>query len=106
MQESLCSYQIASKSTISYLGYFVSFGLMGFWHGLTWYYILYGFYHATLMTGYDVYSRWNKRRGGGSDRWPLLRTCLSIFVTFNVVCFGLLLFSGRLDPHFVPPVAG
>lgn len=85
-----------SKHTASYLGFFLSMGLMGLWHGVAWHFILYGLYHAALLVGFDFLSRWNKgrqRRLWGDG--PLWRAA-GIFVTFNAVCFGLLLFSGRL----------
>lgn len=46
---------------IANLGYLASMGLMGFWHGFTWYYILYGFYHAFLLIGYDAWLRFKKK---------------------------------------------
>jgi len=84
-----------SKYTASYAGFFVSFGLMGLWHGLAWHYIAYGLYHAALMVSQDWWGRWNKEHhliGGKGIVWK----ASSIFVTFNFVCFGLLIFSGRL----------
>lgn len=84
-----------SRYTASYIGFFLSMGLMGLWHGTAWYYLLYGLYHGALLAGYDFYSRWNKEHKlfpeGG-----FLVPAASIFITFNFVCFGLLLFSGRL----------
>jgi membrane protein involved in D-alanine export len=81
------------RETPATLGYFVSFGLMGLWHGLTWYYILYGLYHATLMAGYDGFTRWKKRNpkrfSGRSWKWP------AHFITIHAVIFGLWLFSGQ-----------
>lgn len=78
----------------SYLGFFLMFGLMGLWHGTTPNYLLYGVYHASLFTGYDLFQRWNKTRKlwGEGPFWH----AAGIFVTFNMVCFGFLLFSGRL----------
>jgi membrane protein involved in D-alanine export len=67
---------------------------MGLWHGTAWYYILYGLYHAALLCGFDWFSRWNKER----KWWPDSRITriASIVLTFHVVAFGLLLFSGKL----------
>ncbi len=50
------------KYTASYLGFFLTFGLMGLWHGIEPYYLLYGLYHATLLVGHDLFTRWNKPR--------------------------------------------
>ncbi len=78
----------------SYLGFFLMFGLMGLWHGTAAHFLLYGAYHATLFTGYDLFQRWNKTRQvwGEGPLW----NAAGIFITFNMVCFGFLLFSGRL----------
>jgi len=89
------------KFTASYLGLFLTFGLMGVWHGFTFYYIAYGFYHAILLSGYDWFSRWNKQARFWPDG-PWWRA-LNIGITFHVIAFGMLLFSGRLTPPPPPP---
>ena len=73
---------------------------MGIWHGPEWHYILYGLYHASLLCGYDAFARWNKKR----KFWPdgRLAAQANIVLTFHVFAFGLLIFSGRLEPP-VPP---
>ena len=89
------------KHTASYLGLFLTFGIMGVWHGLSLHYVIYGLYHASLLSFYDWFARWNKERKiWGSTRWHGMA---DIFVTFHVVALGLLLFSGRLTP--APPPA-
>jgi membrane protein involved in D-alanine export len=91
----------ASKNTAAVLGYFLAFGLMGFWHGIEPHYIIYGFYQAMLLAGFHVYSSWKQPQR--SRRGAPLRHALAVFVTFNFVCFGLLIFSGRIGappkPH-------
>ena len=79
----------------SYLGFFLSFGLMGLWHGTALHYIVYGLYHGTLLTGYDIFSRWNKQHKLWSE--GLAGRIAGICITFNIVCFGFLIFSGHLD---------
>jgi len=83
-----------SRYTSSYIGFILTFGLMGFWHGLALHYILYGFYHAALLIGHDLFTRGNKRRRwwGRGRAWQ----AAGIFLTVHAVCFGFLLFSGRL----------
>ncbi|PCR98671.1 D-alanyl-lipoteichoic acid biosynthesis protein DltB [Lactococcus fujiensis] len=78
---------------IANLGYLASMGLMGFWHGFTWYYILYGFYHAFLLIGYDAWLRFKKKRKIKipDNRWT---RGVSIFITFQFVFIGFLIFSG------------
>lgn len=82
------------RHTASYLGLFLTFGLMGIWHGPHVYYILYGIYHAALLCGFDWFARWNKQRKiwGSTRGWHIA----GVILTFHVVSFGLLLFSGHL----------
>jgi membrane protein involved in D-alanine export len=79
----------------AYLGFFLSMGLMGLWHGFAAQYIAYGLYHATLLTGHDLFSRWNRihRVWGDSPAWR----CAGIAITTQFVCFGFLIFSGHLS---------
>ena len=58
----------AGKYTASYLGFFLAFGLMGLWHGIEPYYLLYGLYHGTLLVGHDLFTRWNKTAAGVGRR--------------------------------------
>lgn len=98
------------RETASNAAYFVSFGLMGLWHGLTWYYILYGIYHATLLAVFDTFSRWKKKHPAAfSGR---LWQGAAHLLTIHAIVFGLWLFSGHaweartesLKRHeFVPP---
>jgi membrane protein involved in D-alanine export len=91
----------ANKQAAVILGYFLSFGLMGLWHGIEPHYIIYGLYQATLLSAYHFFSRWNKVHGRWRD--GRLGRAASVFITFQFVCFGLLIFSGRIgrapEPH-------
>ncbi|MBD8026744.1 D-alanyl-lipoteichoic acid biosynthesis protein DltB [Ureibacillus sp. Re31] len=84
---------IKNKMLVSNLGYILLFLLMGVWHGLAIQYIIYGAYHALMMTGFNFFETWNKKH----KRWPTGRamTIVSIVITFHVVCFGFYLFSGK-----------
>jgi membrane protein involved in D-alanine export len=85
---------IASTVAASAVAFLVTFGLMGLWHGVALNFVLYGLYHAALLSGHTAASRWGRRRAwwGRGRLWP----AASWFLTFNLVCFGFLLFSGRL----------
>ena len=83
-----------SMHTAAILGYFLAFGLMGLWHGIEPHYILYGLYMATLLSAFHIFSSWKKVH----QHWregPLWHA-LALFITFNAVCFGLLIFSGHI----------
>ncbi|GBG97117.1 D-alanyl-lipoteichoic acid biosynthesis protein DltB [Lactococcus termiticola] len=80
-------------TTTSNVGYLVNMTIMGFWHGFTPYYVAYGIYHALLMIGYDWWTRFKKKRKIKipDNRWT---RAVSIFITFNAVMIGFLIFSG------------
>jgi membrane protein involved in D-alanine export len=83
-----------NRNTANYASLMVTFGLMGCWHGLVLHYIVYGLYQGGMMVSYDLVGRWNRRRkfialGRRTD-------VLGWLLTFNLFCFGLLIFSGRL----------
>ncbi len=82
-----------NMALIANLGYMASMGLMGFWHGFTWFYIVYGFYHAILLMGYYAWLRLKKKRKWKipNNRWT---SAVSIFITINLVFVGFLIFSG------------
>ena len=86
------------KYTAAYLANFLTFGLMGFWHGTATHYLIYGLYHACLVTGHDLFARWNRPRPdvpakfwGDSLGWQVA----GVLLTVQAVCFGFLIFSGR-----------
>lgn len=88
--------------TASYIGYFLVFLIMGFWHGIQPQYILYGLYHGTLMSGFEFLERKNRRsKKDGQKGWVFwgrgpLWDFLAVLVTAHLVMFGFLIFSGRL----------
>jgi membrane protein involved in D-alanine export len=83
-----------STRVASQVGSLLAMGLMGLWHGTTWYYVAYGVYHGALLAGHDAFTRWNERSNFWGDG-PLWRAA-SVLVTFHFVAFGFLIFSGRL----------
>jgi membrane protein involved in D-alanine export len=85
----------SSTHMASHVGYVVTFGLMGLWHGLAPNFLIYGLYHAALLVGYDIFKRWNQAKRWIGDG-PIARG-FSIFLTGQAVCFGFLIFSGHLN---------
>jgi membrane protein involved in D-alanine export len=84
----------ASNHTASYIGYALTFGLMGLWHGFAPNFLIYGLYQAALLIGHDLFRRWNQKRRLLGDG-PFSRG-FSILATAQAVCFGFLIFSGHL----------
>ena len=85
-----------NRVTIANFGYITLFLIMGFWHGETWYYIVYGIFHACAMITNDAWLRFKKkhRKKIPSNKFT---EAFAIFLTFNVVCFSFLIFSGILN---------
>jgi membrane protein involved in D-alanine export len=69
------------------VGSVLAFGLMGLWHGPQARYIVYGLYHALLIVAHAVITRGRRRH---------VPRIVGQLVTFHLVCFGFLIFSGRL----------
>ena len=84
-----------NRYTASYLGYMLTMGLMGIWHGTALNYLVYGLYHGLLLSATDWLNRRFKNNRLLNDNRFLWRAA-SIVVTFHLVAFGLLIFSGRL----------
>jgi membrane protein involved in D-alanine export len=83
-----------NRQIASYVGQLLTMGLMGAWHGLTPHYLVYGLYQAAMLVVSDLIGRWN-HQGRFIPDTPLSQAA-SIFATFNLFCFGLLIFSGHL----------
>lgn len=93
-----------NRNTTANVTYVLNMLIMGFWHGVTWYYITYGLLHGIGLVANDMWLRKKKtinkaRRLAGkpllpSNKWT---TALGIVVTFQFVMFSFLLFSGFLN---------
>ncbi|EHJ52594.1 D-alanyl-lipoteichoic acid biosynthesis protein DltB [Streptococcus macacae] len=94
----------SDRNTTSSVAYIINMLIMGFWHGVTWYYITYGLFHGVGLVINDAWLRKKKRinkerksKGLPSlpeNRWTKV---LGIFITFNVVMLSFLIFSGFLN---------
>jgi membrane protein involved in D-alanine export len=83
-----------SRFTASYVAYIITMGTMGIWHGFKRFYIIYGLYMALVLIATDYFQRKNPyyKKYKNKTWW---KVC-AIIINFNVVCFGILLFSGYL----------
>ncbi|MEI6387690.1 MAG: D-alanyl-lipoteichoic acid biosynthesis protein DltB [Spirochaetota bacterium] len=78
----------------SSIGFAVTMVTMGLWHGRQRHFLAYGSYHAMLLILTDLYQRKSRFHAIHKDsRWYEI---IGIFLTFNLICFGMLIFSGRL----------
>lgn len=78
----------------SHVAQIITMFIMGLWHGLTSYYLIYGLYQGSALVLTDVYQRKSKfYKKHKKEKWFQV---LQIFITFHIVCFGMLIFSGYL----------
>jgi membrane protein involved in D-alanine export len=84
-----------NRYVASYLGFCLSMGLMGLWHGFAGQYLVYGLYHALLLIGHDLFTRWNTVHALWRD--TLVWRAAGVAVTIQFVSFGFLIFSGHLS---------
>lgn len=93
-----------NRNTTSSVAYIINMLVMGFWHGVTWYYIAYGLFHGLGLVINDAWVRKkkiiNKERKKknlpplSDNKWTQVA---GMFITFNVVMFSFLIFSGFLN---------
>lgn len=83
-----------SRLTTANTAYLINMLIMGFWHGLSWHYIVYGLYHGLLLAATDTFekkSKFYKKHKNGR-----VFKAVSWFLTFQLVMFGFYIFSGKL----------
>ena len=93
-----------NRNVTSSIAYILNMLLMGFWHGITWFYIAYGLFHGIGLVMNDAWVRKKKmlnkeRKKAGrpplhENRWAQL---LGMVITFHVVMVSFLIFSGFLN---------
>ncbi|RXK18100.1 D-alanyl-lipoteichoic acid biosynthesis protein DltB [Macrococcus sp. DPC7161] len=85
---------IKDKLLISNIGFMLNFMIMGIWHGVEWFYIVYGLYHGVLFVAYGYYEQYRKKHPYKIN--AKVMDIIGIIITFHVVAFGFLIFSGKL----------
>lgn len=85
---------IKDKLLISNIGFMLNFMIMGIWHGVEWFYIVYGLYHGVLFVAYGYYEQYRKKHPYKIN--AKVMDVIGIIITFHVVAFGFLIFSGKL----------
>lgn len=83
-----------SRFTASHVAQITTMLVMGIWHGLSIFYIIYGLYQGIILVLTDITQRkWKYYKKHKKEKWFQY---VQIFINFNVACFGLFLFSGWL----------
>lgn len=83
-----------SRFAAAHFAQIITMLVMGIWHGLYGFYIVYGLYQGVVLVLTDILQRkWKYYKKHKKDKWFQY---VQIVLNFQVVCFGLLLFSGYL----------
>ncbi|WP_288222070.1 D-alanyl-lipoteichoic acid biosynthesis protein DltB [uncultured Clostridium sp.] len=83
-----------SRFTASHVAQITTMLVMGVWHGLSSFYIIYGLYQGIVLVLTDIIQRkWKYYKKHKKEKWFQY---VQIIINFNVACFGLFLFSGWL----------
>ena len=93
-----------NRNVTSGVAYLINMTIMGFWHGVTWYYVAYGVFHGFGLIINDAWIRKKKtinkeRKAKGlaplpDNKWT---QALGMVITFHVVMLSFLIFSGFLN---------
>jgi len=82
-----------SRLTAASCAFMINMTVMGLWHGLDIYYIIYGLYHGMLLAVTEI---WQKKslfyKKHKKDKSFI---AVETVITFNLVMFGLFIFSGH-----------
>ena len=62
--------------------------LVGLWHGATWTFVFWGFYHGVLLVAYRLMAA----DPDGKHHQSRARTMASVLMMFHLTCLGWLLF--------------
>lgn len=65
--------------------------ISGLWHGASWTFIVWGLYHAILLTIYNLIGMSSKHKPG-SDKFTNLKMIIQMFTTFFFVVIGWIIF--------------
>lgn len=95
MMKSIRGKWFSSKLQGASAGFLVNMMIMGVWHGITSYYILYGFYQGALLALTEIYQKKSKFYSKNKQKkWYQFG---SWFITLNLVMFGFFIFSGSFN---------
>ncbi len=84
-----------NRLTAASIGLIVNMLVMGIWHGINIWYIVYGLYHGIILAIIEIYQKKSHFfKNNKNKKWYIV---LSWFINLNIVMFGFLIFSGYLD---------
>jgi len=95
MVDSARKKRFSNRLTGAAVGLILNMVIMGVWHGLSSYYIIYGLYHGCVMAIVECYQKKSSfYKRNKKKKWYI---CASWFINVNVAMLGFLIFSGYLN---------
>ncbi|MCX6582992.1 MAG: MBOAT family protein [Candidatus Aminicenantes bacterium] len=90
-------YKIKAETWGYVVGMFVTMFLGGLWHGPAWTLVIWGALHGIyLAVGYTTKKARKKFvKKIKLNKFPILRYCISVFITFNLVSFAWIFFRAE-----------
>lgn len=82
-----------SKKVAVRCGYMLTMLIMGLWHGFHLFYVAYGVYQGLMLVLTDIYVKSEMYRKFKKSKYYNI---VSIAICFQIISFGMLLFSGYL----------
>lgn len=73
---------------------FITFILGGLWHGASWTFIVWGFFHALVLIVYQVAGKYHSRK-------IQIPSVVQIIIFFHVTCFGWMIFRAESMSHLL-----
>ena len=70
---------------------FLTWGIMGFWHGANWTFILWGIYHAVIIVCYRLIKNYSKISFGNS----ILNSIIGFAITLPIIMLGWIPFRAN-----------
>ncbi len=83
----------AQRTTAGRVAMVVNMTLMGFWHGFTVHYVVYGAYHGLLLVANDIYEKKCPLYAYRTRTWYRIA---AVLITAQLVIVGFLIFSGHI----------
>ena len=86
-------------SLFTYRNLMITMVLGGLWHGASWNFVIWGALHGAALAGTRMWQRWrDAARGGPAPPSPVWST-ISVFCTFQYVCFAWVFFRAPTFAH-------
>jgi alginate O-acetyltransferase complex protein AlgI len=85
-------------SWLTYRNLMITMVLGGLWHGASWNFVVWGALHGVALAGTRMWQR-RRARGGAPPKATAFGHAMSVFLTFQYVCFAWIFFRAPTFAH-------